>query len=156
MITLNLSAYKLIRLKKKERDHMEKTLVIIKPDGVSRKLVGEILQRFEKKQLKLTQLKVAQMSRELAEEHYAHVRKFDFFEDMITYMTSSEVIYLVLEGNSVIKTVRKMVGATNCLEAEPGTIRGDYGANSYENIIHASDSPESAMVEIKRFFNEPN
>ncbi|MBO0421717.1 nucleoside-diphosphate kinase [Enterococcus plantarum] len=135
---------------------MEKTLVIIKPDGVSRKLVGEILQRFEKKQLKLTQLKVAQMSRELAEEHYAHVRKFDFFEDMITYMTSSEVIYLVLEGNSVIKTVRKMVGATNCLEAEPGTIRGDYGANSYENIIHASDSPESAMVEIKRFFNEPN
>lgn len=156
MITLNLSAYKLIRLKKKERDHMEKTLVIIKPDGVSRKLVGEILQRFEKKQLKLTQLKVATMSRELAEEHYAHVRKFDFFEDMITYMTSSEVIYLVLEGNSVIKTVRKMVGATNCLEAEPGTIRGDYGANSYENIIHASDSPESAMVEIKRFFNEPN
>lgn len=135
---------------------MEKTLVIIKPDGVARKLVGEIIQRFEKKQLTLTQLKIAQMSRELAEEHYAHVRKFDFFEDMITYMTSSEVIYLVLEGNSVIKTVRKMVGATNCLEAEPGTIRGDYGANSYENIIHASDSPESAMVEIKRFFNEPN
>ena len=135
---------------------MEKTLIIIKPDGVSRKLVGEILQRFEKKQLKISQLKVATMSRNLAEEHYAHIKKFDFFEDMITYMTSSEVVYLVLEGTSVIKTVRKMIGTTNCLEAEPGTIRGDYGANSYENIIHASDSPEAAVVEIKRFFNKAN
>ncbi|MGM0218851.1 nucleoside-diphosphate kinase [Enterococcus sp. AZ126] len=135
---------------------MEKTLVIIKPDGVSRKLVGEILQRFEKKQLKLSQLKVAIMSRELAQEHYAHVKEFDFFDDMITYMTSSEVVYLVLEGTSVIKTVRKMIGATNCLEAEPGTIRGDYGANSHQNIIHASDSPTAAEIEIKRFFHEDN
>lgn len=135
---------------------MEQTLVIIKPDGVSRRLVGEIIQRFEQKQLNISQLKVAKVSRKLAEEHYAHVKKYDFFEDMITYMTSSEVVYLVLEGSSVIKTVRKMIGATNCLEAEPGTIRGDYGANSYENIIHASDSPEAATIEINRFFYESN
>ena len=132
---------------------MEQTLIIIKPDGVKRKLVGEILQRFERKQLKLSQLKVATMSRELAEEHYAHIKKFDFFEDMMTYMTSSEVVYIILEGNDVIKTVRKMIGATNCVEAEPGTIRGDYGGSSYQNIVHASDSPEAAAIEIKRFFN---
>lgn len=132
---------------------MEQTLVIIKPDGVSRKLVGEILQRFEKKHLKLTQLKVAKMSRELVEEHYAHIKKFDFFEDTVRYMTSSEVVYLILEGTGVIKTVRKMIGVTNSLEAESGTIRGDFGADSYQNIIHASDSPEAAEVEIKRFFN---
>ncbi|MEI5994192.1 nucleoside-diphosphate kinase [Candidatus Enterococcus mansonii] len=132
---------------------MEQTLVIIKPDGVTRKLVGEIIQRFEKKQMKIAQLKVAKMSRAQAEEHYAHVKQFDFFEDMMTYMTSSEVVYLVLEGNEVIKIVRKMIGATNCLNAEPGTIRGDYGANSYQNIIHASDSPEAATAEINRFFN---
>ncbi|GGC91697.1 nucleoside-diphosphate kinase [Enterococcus wangshanyuanii] len=133
---------------------MEQTLIIIKPDGVKRKLVGEILQRFERKQLTIRQLKVAMMTRELAEEHYAHVKKFDFFEDMMDYMTSSEVIYLVLEGEAVIKTVRTMIGATNCLEAAPGTIRGDYGNNSYHNIIHASDSPEAAQTEIQRFFGE--
>lgn len=131
---------------------MEQTLIIIKPDGVKRKLVGEILQRFERKQLIIRQLKVGIMTRDLAEEHYAHVKKFDFFEDMITYMTSSEVVYLILEGGSVIKTVRTMIGATNCLEAAPGTIRGDYGNNSYHNIIHASDSPEAARIEINRFF----
>lgn len=131
---------------------MEQTLIIIKPDGVKRKLVGEILQRFERRQLIIRQLKVGIMTRDLAEEHYAHVKKFDFFEDMITYMTSSEVVYLILEGDSVIKTVRTMIGATNCLEAAPGTIRGDYGNNSYHNIIHASDSPEAARIEINRFF----
>lgn len=132
---------------------MEQTLIIIKPDAVKRQLVGAIIQRFEQKQLKLNQLKVAVMTRELAEEHYAHIKKFDFFEDMITYMTSSEVVYVVLEGTDVIKTVRKMIGVTNCLEADPGTIRGDYGGGSYRNVVHASDSPESAAVEIKRFFN---
>lgn len=152
MVTFFLSAYKKVGIK--ERNQMEQTLIIIKPDGVTRKLVGEIIQRFEKKQLNIRRLKIAKMSRELAEEHYAHVKKFDFFEDMLAYMTSSEVVYLVLEGTSVIKTVRKMIGATNCLEAEPGTIRGDYGANSYQNIIHASDSSEAAAIEIKRFFTE--
>lgn len=131
---------------------MEQTLVIIKPDGVERKLVGEIIQRFERKQLILSQLKVDKMSRELASEHYAHIKGRDFFEDMMTYMTSSEVVYLVLNGAGVIKTVRKMIGITNPLEAEPGTIRGDYGATSYQNIVHASDSPEAAEIEIKRFF----
>lgn len=132
---------------------MEQTLVIIKPDGVKRKLVGEILQRFERRQLSIRQLKVATMSRELAEEHYAHIKTFDFFEDMMTYMTSSDVVYIILEGNDVIKTVRKMLGATNCLEAESGTIRGDFGGSGYQNVVHASDSPEAAAIEIKRFFN---
>lgn len=131
---------------------MEQTLIIIKPDGVKRKLVGEIIQRFEKKQMKLSQIKIGKMSRELAEEHYGHIKQFDFFEDMMKYITSSEVVYLVLEGPKVITTVRKMIGATNCLEAEPGTIRGDFGAAGFENIIHASDSPEAAELEIKRFF----
>lgn len=131
---------------------MEQTLVMIKPDGVERKLVGEIIQRFERKQLKLSQLKVGRMSRELAEAHYAHVKGRDFFEDMIDYMTSSDVVYLVLSGTEVIKTVRKMIGVTNPLEAEPGTIRGDYGATSYQNIIHASDSSKAAELEIQRFF----
>lgn len=133
---------------------MEQTLVIIKPDGVKRKLVGEIIQRFEKKQMTISQMKIGKMSRELAEEHYAHVKEFDFFEDMMAYMTSSEVVYLVLEGTSAIQTVRHMIGATNSLKAEPGTIRGDYGANSYENIIHASDSLAAATSEMKRFFSE--
>lgn len=132
---------------------MEQTLVIIKPDAVKRKLVGEIIQRFEKKQLKLCQMKIETMSRELAEEHYGHVKKFDFFEEMMIYMTSSESVYLILEGASVIKTVRKIIGGTNCLEAEPGTIRGDYGGSSYQNVVHASDSPEAATREIQRFFN---
>lgn len=131
---------------------MEQTLVIVKPDGVERKLVGEIIQRFERKQLKLSQLKVGRMTRELAEEHYAHIKGRDFFEDMMAYMTSSDVVYMVLEGDGVIKTVRKMIGITNPLEAEPGTIRGDYGANSYQNIVHASDSPEAADIEVQRFF----
>lgn len=131
---------------------MEQTLVIVKPDGVERKLVGEIIQRFERKQLKLSQLKVGRMTRELAEEHYAHIKGRDFFEDMMAYMTSSDVVYMVLEGDGVIKTVRKMIGITNPLEAEPGTIRGDYGANNYQNIVHASDSPEAADIEVQRFF----
>jgi nucleoside-diphosphate kinase len=134
-------------------DTMEQTLVIIKPDGVKRKLVGEIIQRFEKKQLTLSKLKVGKMTRALAEEHYAHVRNKPFFEDMITYMTSTDVVYMVLEGTEVIRTVRQMIGATNSLEAVPGTIRGDYGSNSFQNIIHASDSPESAAIEINRFFH---
>lgn len=132
---------------------MEQTFIMVKPDGVRRGLVGEIIQRFEKKQMKLSKMKIAKMSRELAEVHYGHIKQYDFFEDMIDYITSAEVVYIVLEGPSAIATVRKMIGVTNCLNAEPGTIRGDYGSAGYENIIHASDSTEAAETEIKRFFN---
>jgi nucleoside-diphosphate kinase len=133
---------------------MEQTLVIIKPDGVQRKLVGEIIQRFERKQLKLVQMKIAQMSRSTAEEHYAHVKGRDFFNDLISYMTASEVVYLVLEGSSAIQVVRNLIGATDSATAAPGTIRGDYGAGGYQNVIHASDSTAAAQIEINRFFKK--
>ena len=131
---------------------MEQTFVIIKPDGVQRKLIGEIIQRFERKQLKIVQLKIATMSQAQAEEHYAHVKQYDFFPDLIQYMTSSEVVYMVLKGPNAVQIVRTMIGATNPVEATPGTIRGDYGLAGFQNIIHASDSVEAADVEITRFF----
>ena len=133
---------------------MEQTLIIIKPDAVARKLVGAIFQRFEQKQLTIRQLSLGMMSRETAEKHYDHIRQYAFFEAMMAYMTESEVIYAVLEGEEAIAVVRKMIGATNCIEAEPGTIRGDYGGKGFRNIIHASDSVESAALEIHRFFHQ--
>lgn len=133
---------------------MEQTLIIIKPDAVARKLVGAIFQRFEQKQLTIRQLSLGTMSRETAEKHYDHIRQYAFFEEMMAYMTESEVIYAVLEGEEAIAVVRKMIGATNCIEAEPGTIRGDYGGKGFRNIIHASDSVESAALEIHRFFHQ--
>lgn len=132
---------------------MEKTLVIIKPDGVRQKKIGEIIQRFENKLLRIVDIKMAVMSREVAEEHYAHVKGRDFFEEMMTYITGGPVVYLILEGPEVIKVVRQMIGVTNPLEAHPGTIRGDLGACRSENIVHASDSAEAATIEIQRFFS---
>lgn len=133
---------------------MEKTLVIIKPDGVKRHLMGKIIQRFEDKNLIIAAMRYDYMTEELAKEHYAHLATRHFFKELVDYMTSGPVVYLVLEGEAVIDIIRKMVGATKAEEALPGTIRGDYGLPGTENVIHASDSKDSARIEIKRFFGD--
>jgi nucleoside-diphosphate kinase len=131
---------------------MERTLVILKPDAVARKLVGEILARFEKRNFEITRLEMTVISKKTAEEHYAHVRNEPIYEDMISYITSGPVVIAVLEGNRVIQTVRDMVGKTSSFDSPSGTIRGDYGSHRFQNLIHASDSEESVETEIKRFF----
>ncbi|MEO1771717.1 MULTISPECIES: nucleoside-diphosphate kinase [Enterococcus] len=132
---------------------MEQTLVIIKPDGVERKLIGRIIQRFEDKNLTIKEMYQGVISKDVAESHYAHLKDKSFFPELIAYMTSGPVVCLLLEGNDVIALVRQMLGATNILKAVPGTIRGDFACSTTENIVHASDSPENAAIEIRRFFS---
>lgn len=131
---------------------MDRTLVILKPDAVRRKLIGEIISRFERKNLAITHIKVMNIEKNVALEHYAHVKELPIFEDMINYMTSGPVVVMIINGDNVIRTVRNMVGKTSSFESAPGTIRGDLGYHRFENLIHASDSVESAELEIKRFF----
>lgn len=131
---------------------MERTYVMVKPDGVQRNLAGKIITRFEEKGLKIVGLKMLQISRELAEKHYGeHVGK-PFFGPLVDYITSSPVVAMVLEGKDAVATAREMMGATNPLKAAPGTIRATYGMDIGRNVIHGSDSPESANREINIFF----
>ncbi|MBO1308878.1 nucleoside-diphosphate kinase [Enterococcus sp. 669A] len=131
---------------------MEQTLVIIKPDGVRRKLVGRIIQRFEEKNLTIKEMYQGVMTDKIAQEHYAHLKEKPFFPNLVAYMTSGPVVFLLLEGADAIPLVRQMLGATNVLQAVPGTIRGDFACSTTENLVHASDSPENAAIEIQRFF----
>lgn len=132
---------------------IERTLIVIKPDGVRRGLIGAIISRFENKGFKIVDLKMLRMTREQAEEFYApHVGKH-FYEELISFITSGPVVAAILEGPSSISVVRKMIGSTNSLEAAPGTIRGDYGLAITENIIHASDSVENFIRESKIIFS---
>ena len=133
---------------------MEKTLLIIKPDGVERGLIGEIISRIERKGLKISALKLERVSREKAGIHYREHKGKEFYKDLIGFITSSPVVLAVVEGEKAIATVRKMAGATRALEAEAGTIRGDFAMTTTKNIVHSSDSPESAKREIKNFFKE--
>nr|3VVT_A Chain A, Nucleoside diphosphate kinase [synthetic construct]3VVT_B Chain B, Nucleoside diphosphate kinase [synthetic construct] len=133
---------------------MERTFVMIKPDGVQRGLIGEIISRFERKGLKIVAMKMMRISREMAEKHYAEHREKPFFSALVDYITSGPVVAMVLEGKNAVEVVRKMVGATNPKEAAPGTIRGDFGLDVGKNVIHASDSPESAEREISLFFKD--
>jgi len=127
---------------------LQRTLVIVKPDGVQRGLVGKILARFEERGYKIIALKFMAVSMELAEKHYAvHKGKF-FYQGLVDYITSSPVAVIILEGHEVIGAVRKMVGATRPWEADAGTIRGDYATMGLRNLIHASDAPETAASEI--------
>lgn len=131
---------------------MQQTLVIVKPDGVQRGLVGKILARFEERGLKLVAMKMLQVSRDLAEQHYAvHKGKF-FYDGLVSYISSSPVVAMVIEGHEAIGAVRKMVGATRPWEAEAGSIRGDYAMMGLRNLIHASDAPETAKAEIALWF----
>lgn len=131
---------------------MERTFVILKPDAVRRKLVGEIITRFEKRNIKIAQIKVATIEKPVIEEHYAHVKHIPIYNDMIGFMTGGPVVMMILEGEDVVKMVRTMMGKTMNIDSLPGTIRGDYGYHDFENLIHGSDSPENAEIEIKRFF----
>lgn len=133
---------------------MERTFVAVKPDGVQRQLVGEILRRFESKGFKLVGLKLIHPSRELAENHYGVHRERPFFASLVEFITSGPVVAMVWEGDGVIASARKIIGATNPLNSEPGTIRGDFGVNIGRNIIHGSDAPETAQNEIALWFKE--
>lgn len=133
---------------------MERTLVIIKPDAVERKLVGKIITRFEEKNYSVVLLKAQKLSKSLAEEHYGHIQQLKIYDNVIKYMTENISILMVLEGEKVVSTVRHLIGKTNSFESPSGTIRGDYGSHEFKNIIHASDSVENAKLEIERFFPE--
>lgn len=130
----------------------ERTLVLIKPDGVQRGLVGEIVGRFERKGLKLVGLRMLDVSRELAERHYAVHAGKHFYAGLVEFITSGPVAAVALEGPDAIATVRRMVGRTMPNEAEPGTIRGDLGISGLRNLIHASDAPETAESELAMWF----
>ncbi len=131
---------------------LERTYVMVKPDGVQRNLVGEITSRLEKKGLKIVGLKMLQITRELAERHYEEHRGKSFFEPLVAYITSSPVVAMALEGKDAVGMVREMMGATNPLAAALGTIRGDFGIDIGRNIVHSSDSLESAARELGLFF----
>lgn len=133
---------------------MERTFLAIKPDGVQRKLVGEIIRRFEAKGFTLVGLKLMSVSRELAETHYGVHKEKPFFPGLVNFITSGPVVAMVWEGKGVITSARKIIGATNPLNAEPGTLRGDFGVDVGRNIIHGSDAPETAEQEIKLWFND--
>lgn len=133
---------------------MERTFLMVKPDGVQRNLIGEVVSRFEKKGFKLAGAKLMSIPQELAEKHYAEHKERPFFGELVSFITSSPVFAMVWEGENVIATARNMMGKTNPVDAAPGTIRGDYGVQVSQNIIHGSDSPESAAREINLFFNE--
>jgi nucleoside-diphosphate kinase len=131
---------------------MERTLIILKPDAVQRGLCGEILTRFEKKGLQVVGMKMMKIAPQLAETHYAMHKDKPFYEPLVRFMTSSPVIVMALAGKDAIVIARKMMGATFGGKAEPGTIRGDYGVSNSFNLIHGSDSPESAQRELGLFF----
>ena len=131
---------------------IEATLIIIKPDGVQRALVGKIIHRFEEKGLQLTALKLMKISAKLAEEHYAVHKNRGFYPALIRLMTSSPVVVMALSGVNAVAISRKMMGATFGPDAEPGTIRGDFGVSKGFNLIHGSDSVATAKEEIARFF----
>ena len=132
---------------------MEKTFLMVKPDGVQRNLIGEIVSRFEQKGFQLVGGKLMNISKELAEEHYGEHKERPFFGELVDFITSGPVFAMIWEGENVITTARQMMGSTNPKDAALGTIRGDFGVTVGKNIIHGSDSPESAVREIGLFFN---
>jgi nucleoside-diphosphate kinase len=130
----------------------ERTLVLIKPDGVARGLVGEVLGRIERKGYKIVALEQRTLTREIAENHYGEHEGKPFFDDLVAFITSAPLVAAVIEGNEAIVSWRSMMGATNPVNAAPGTIRGDLATETQNNVTHGSDSPESAAREIALFF----
>ena len=131
---------------------MEQTFIILKPSTIQRGLVGQVIDRFQKKGLIITGIKMMQLDEKILREHYAHLIERPFFPDLLRSMMATPVIVMCLCGKDAVEVVRSMTGATNCRKAEPGTIRGDFGMSGQENIVHASDSSENAAIEIARFF----
>lgn len=133
---------------------MERTFVMVKPDGVKRKLVGEIIHRFEMRGIDIIAMKMLLPSRELAAKHYAVHEDKPFFDELLDFITSGPVVAMVIEGDDIIKLVRNMMGTTNPMEAIPGSIRGDFATVKRYNVVHGSDSPESSAYEIELWFPE--
>jgi len=133
---------------------LERTLVIVKPDGVQRGLIGEIIARFERRGLRIVGMKLMWIDESLAGRHYAIHKGKPFYEPLIRYITSSPVVVMALEGNDAIEIVRRTMGATKPAEAAPGTIRADFGLEIGRNLVHGSDGPETAAFEVPLFFTE--
>ncbi|MFH1258151.1 MAG: nucleoside-diphosphate kinase, partial [Candidatus Micrarchaeota archaeon] len=131
---------------------MERTLILLKPDCVQRELVGKVISRFEARGLKIAGLKMVQLRDELLDEHYSHLKDKPFFSGIKKFMKGTPVVAMVLEGLECVEIARAMCGPTNARKAPPGTIRGDFGMSVQSNIVHASDSKETAEKEIRRFF----
>jgi nucleoside-diphosphate kinase len=132
---------------------MERTLILVKPDGVQRGLIGEIVGRFERRGLKLVGMKFLQMTEELASQHYAVHKERPFYSSLVEYITSGPVVAMVWEGNDAIAAARSTMGGTKPVEAAPGTIRGDFGMEIGRNLVHGSDSPENGKKEVSLFFS---
>lgn len=133
---------------------MERTLIIVKPDGVQRSLTGEIIRRFEARGLRIIGMKFMQVSRELAEKHYAVHRERPFFGSLVNYIVSSPVVVIALEGTNAIAAARQTIGATKPAEAAAGTIRGDFALEIGRNLVHGSDSVENGQIEVANFFTD--
>ena len=133
---------------------MDRTLILVKPDAFARGLSGEIIARFERKGLRIVALRSMTMSRELAERHYAEHAERPFFGELVQFITSGPLVAMVLEGTEAVVAARQVIGATNPLEAAPGSIRGDFAIETGANMVHGSDSPESAAREAALFFEE--
>ena len=131
---------------------MERTLILVKPDAFARNLTGEIIARFERKGLRLVALNQMTMTRDLAERHYAEHEGKSFYAELVGFITSGPLVAMVLEGEEAVTAARQVIGATNPLEAAPGSIRGDYAIEVGQNMVHGSDSPESARREVSLFF----
>jgi nucleoside-diphosphate kinase len=135
---------------------MERTLILVKPDAFARNLTGEIIARFENKGLRIAAMKHMHVDEDLAKQHYAEHEGKPFFGELVDFITSAPLVALVLEGTDAIRAARQVIGATNPLEAAPGSIRGDFALEVGKNMVHGSDSPESAQREAKLFFPELN
>jgi nucleoside-diphosphate kinase len=131
---------------------MSRTLILVKPDAFARNLTGEIVARFERKGLRIAQLELKTLDRALAEEHYAEHQGKPFFEELVSFITSGPLVAMVLEGEEAVRAARQVIGATNPLEAAPGSIRGDFAIEVGQNMVHGSDSDESAEREVGLFF----
>ena len=132
---------------------MEKTLSIIKPDGVQKNLIGEVIRRFEKEGIRISAMKMLTLAKEQAQGFYAVHKERPFFDSLTDFMSSGPIVVMVLEGDEVIAKNRKIMGATNYKEAEEGTIRKDYATDIEKNVVHGSDAPDTAAFEIGYFFN---
>lgn len=133
---------------------MEKTLVLIKPNAIQRGIMGDIITRFERKGLRVVGLKMMNLGDDILAEHYAHLVQRPFYPYLKASMQAAPVVACCLEGAEAVETVRLMVGVTNSRKAQPGTIRGDFSMSGEQNVVHASDSVENALLEVERFFNE--
>lgn len=131
---------------------MERTYIMLKPETVRRGLMGEVISRIERKDFKITNMKMMNLDEAILKKHYAHIADKPFFPEVVENMTSGPVVAMIVEGEDVVQGMRNIMGPTKWLEAPAGTIRGDYANNTSENLIHGSDSVENAEIEIKRFF----